>query len=406
MKLQPLLDNLSGVRIAKGKYKVQLEIPKTSTLTEGEIEKISALSTWELNPNQEVRDYEGSRSVLLERESPIKKGPIYLKGLQISGIGYKKFDLSGALPTISDDEPFYPPSKENFMNYVTGTKMSTSHAEGRKIITTRPKFRALGTYTHPELKTKLRKTMEVSSLRLEKMVIPHVEAYGRYLDPELQNEDGNFGFIVFPVPDTKKLRVAPEFVKEFSTLLHAKKNSPREAIMTYYYGLSPSIGALVAGLRELHDKGRRVHLQTHLSNFYFVDGLPYVMDWATMRRLEKNSEENIINRTIDIKRPADDYETIFSGTFPNAPDGFKLKMGIFVKELVMEVYSNNLKKEINFLSVGQRARRALRKDPTEFEVIKEWMKSLGIEGWPKKVGRNDPCPCGSGFKYKKCCGKH
>jgi len=21
------------------------------------------------------------------------------------------------------------------------------------------------------------------------------------------------------------------------------------------------------------------------------------------------------------------------------------------------------------------------------------------------VGRNDPCPCGSGKKYKKCCGK-
>jgi hypothetical protein len=24
---------------------------------------------------------------------------------------------------------------------------------------------------------------------------------------------------------------------------------------------------------------------------------------------------------------------------------------------------------------------------------------------PQKVGRNDPCPCGSGKKYKKCCGK-
>lgn len=23
----------------------------------------------------------------------------------------------------------------------------------------------------------------------------------------------------------------------------------------------------------------------------------------------------------------------------------------------------------------------------------------------KEVGRNDPCPCGSGKKYKKCCGK-
>jgi preprotein translocase subunit SecA len=22
-----------------------------------------------------------------------------------------------------------------------------------------------------------------------------------------------------------------------------------------------------------------------------------------------------------------------------------------------------------------------------------------------KVGRNDPCPCGSGKKYKNCCGK-
>lgn len=23
----------------------------------------------------------------------------------------------------------------------------------------------------------------------------------------------------------------------------------------------------------------------------------------------------------------------------------------------------------------------------------------------KKIGRNDPCPCGSGKKYKNCCGK-
>jgi preprotein translocase subunit SecA len=29
-------------------------------------------------------------------------------------------------------------------------------------------------------------------------------------------------------------------------------------------------------------------------------------------------------------------------------------------------------------------------------------KTVKREG--KKVGRNDPCPCGSGKKYKKCCG--
>ena len=24
----------------------------------------------------------------------------------------------------------------------------------------------------------------------------------------------------------------------------------------------------------------------------------------------------------------------------------------------------------------------------------------------RKVGRNDPCPCGSGKKYKNCCGRN
>jgi uncharacterized protein YecA (UPF0149 family) len=26
-----------------------------------------------------------------------------------------------------------------------------------------------------------------------------------------------------------------------------------------------------------------------------------------------------------------------------------------------------------------------------------------VRGEAPKVGRNDPCPCGSGKKYKKCC---
>lgn len=30
-----------------------------------------------------------------------------------------------------------------------------------------------------------------------------------------------------------------------------------------------------------------------------------------------------------------------------------------------------------------------------------YMKQNGV----KKIGRNDPCPCGSGKKYKRCCGK-
>ena len=37
------------------------------------------------------------------------------------------------------------------------------------------------------------------------------------------------------------------------------------------------------------------------------------------------------------------------------------------------------------------------------ELYKEQKKS-GTVVKDKKVGRNDPCPCGSGKKYKKCCG--
>ena len=40
------------------------------------------------------------------------------------------------------------------------------------------------------------------------------------------------------------------------------------------------------------------------------------------------------------------------------------------------------------------------------------MRAQGEGAQPKtirrsqpKVGRNDPCPCGSGRKYKQCCGK-
>nr|DAD54186.1 TPA_exp: SEC-C motif domain protein [Clostridium autoethanogenum DSM 10061] len=38
------------------------------------------------------------------------------------------------------------------------------------------------------------------------------------------------------------------------------------------------------------------------------------------------------------------------------------------------------------------------------EIHKQWVSSKTIVN-KTKVGRNDPCPCGSGKKYKQCCGK-
>ena len=39
------------------------------------------------------------------------------------------------------------------------------------------------------------------------------------------------------------------------------------------------------------------------------------------------------------------------------------------------------------------------------ELYKE-QKNSGTVRVEKKVGRNDPCPCGSGKKYKFCCGRN
>jgi len=44
-------------------------------------------------------------------------------------------------------------------------------------------------------------------------------------------------------------------------------------------------------------------------------------------------------------------------------------------------------------------------DDKRKQIRKDYNKSKQVIK-PKKIGRNEPCPCGSGKKYKKCCGKN
>lgn len=43
--------------------------------------------------------------------------------------------------------------------------------------------------------------------------------------------------------------------------------------------------------------------------------------------------------------------------------------------------------------------------PDKRKELYKTQKASGTIVKGAKVGRNDPCPCGSGKKYKKCCGK-
>ena len=44
-------------------------------------------------------------------------------------------------------------------------------------------------------------------------------------------------------------------------------------------------------------------------------------------------------------------------------------------------------------------------DEKREEITKAYSRSKTVVKEPK-IGRNDPCPCGSGKKYKKCCGRN
>jgi uncharacterized protein YecA (UPF0149 family) len=55
--------------------------------------------------------------------------------------------------------------------------------------------------------------------------------------------------------------------------------------------------------------------------------------------------------------------------------------------------------EVGQFAMAER-QRAAAQAPQGYREVKQ------IKLEHPKVGRNDPCPCGSGKKYKKCCGKN
>lgn len=88
------------------------------------------------------------------------------------------------------------------------------------------------------------------------------------------------------------------------------------------------------------------------------------------------------------------------------PDMFKSKLkDPTIKQRFIDIAKRMEADGVNFKSIRQ---------------MKKWMKDHEAElrgentiNMPKvetvvhdgpKIGRNDPCPCGSGKKYKKCCG--
>ncbi len=68
-----------------------------------------------------------------------------------------------------------------------------------------------------------------------------------------------------------------------------------------------------------------------------------------------------------------------------------------------KLFFNMLKAEAEYLYTLPQWEDVLSEERI-LEIIKEFKRSKTVHK-EKEPGRNDPCPCGSGKKYKKCCGK-
>lgn len=84
------------------------------------------------------------------------------------------------------------------------------------------------------------------------------------------------------------------------------------------------------------------------------------------------------------------------------------KLGTVKNPVVVNVQTEERVKELEavFEENGWKYKIELEPDKPEdiaaLEILLNPPKTRIAE---KKVGRNVPCPCGSGKKYKKCCGK-
>ena len=83
------------------------------------------------------------------------------------------------------------------------------------------------------------------------------------------------------------------------------------------------------------------------------------------------------------------------------PKLYKLHSGFFNMAVNRENVNSLLKKRMNDLSVLELEPILCAADGSTIPIKQDEAEPAKKS---KKTGRNDPCPCGSGKKFKKCCG--
>lgn len=117
-----------------------------------------------------------------------------------------------------------------------------------------------------------------------------------------------------------------------------------------------------------------------------------------------------------VKELADKYETTISlmtGFLdgineslktPNNIEEMEADTEVFLDIDIEKLYMNMVECEAEWLYTLEEWDELL--TPERRKELYKQQKSSKTIVKPPKIGRNDPCPCGSGRKYKQCCGKN
>ncbi len=117
-----------------------------------------------------------------------------------------------------------------------------------------------------------------------------------------------------------------------------------------------------------------------------------VVDTKWMEHIDEMDQlkHGIWLRSYGQKDPAMEYKNVGSDMFEEMVENIKIDVGKYV---LTAKPMNKERKEVFKPTAESRENPGDKPKPKPQRIV------------TNKVGRNDPCPCGSGLKYKKCCGK-
>ena len=224
------------------------------------------------------------------------------------------------------------------------------------------------------------------------------------------------GFIFLYLDDDLKIYIPKEFTEFVKK--YVNKNTELDLLVSRYLQLNGVIDIDI--LLDLINKNHNLDVtKEDIINCISESNIPfyqnkylYLIEDSTeedIKRLLESKKLNKDYKIVDLNKPlcidelfeevkllGSEYERIFK-EYVILP----LLLGIYYSNSIQQILKqDNLLKYYNKLDILANKY----KNKLEIWTLNGYTlgsKTVKVE----KVGRNDPCPCGSGKKYKKCCGK-